>query len=95
MVLCTVCGSANGGKAFCPKFDDNEPYSIRRNRFRCSDSDCIKEFSFTSDTVFHSRKLSFKEIMIAIWEELTELTNEKGVAASHLTRKLRIEYKPV
>lgn len=88
--FCRFRWSATGGKAFCPKCGNLEPYAIRRNRFQCSDSACMKEFSVTSGTVFHSRKLSFKKIMMAIWEELT---NVKGVAALHLTRKLRVEYK--
>jgi hypothetical protein len=88
--FCAFRWSANKGQAFCPNCGNLEPYAIRRRRFRCSDSACMKEFSVTSGTVFHSRKLSFKKIIMAIWEELT---NVKGVAALHLTRKLRIEYK--
>lgn len=50
----------------------------------------MKEFSVTSGTVFHSRKLSFKKLLMAIWEEVTAV---KGLAALHLTRKLGVEYK--
>jgi hypothetical protein len=50
----------------------------------------MKEFSVTSGTVFHSRKLSFKKLLMAIWEEVTAV---KGLAALHLTRKLCVEYK--
>lgn len=50
----------------------------------------MREFSVTSGTVFHSRKLTFKKLLVAIWEEITAV---KGLAALHLTRKIGVEYK--
>ncbi|MGO6748263.1 hypothetical protein ACCS93_38800 [Rhizobium ruizarguesonis] len=50
----------------------------------------MQEFSVTSGTVFHSRKLPFKKLLMAIWEEVTAV---KDLAALHLTRKLGVEYK--
>lgn len=50
----------------------------------------MREFSVTSGTVFHSRKLTFKKLLVAIWEDITAV---KGVAALHLTRKIGVEYK--
>jgi transposase-like protein len=88
--FCAFRWSANRGNAFCPKCGDKEPYAIRRRRFRCSDPACMREFSVTSGTVFHSRKPSFKKIIMAIWEELAAV---KGMAALHLTRKINVEYK--
>ncbi len=44
----------------------------------------------TSRTVFANRKLSFKKIIMAIWEEITAA---KGMAALHLGRKLNVQYK--
>lgn len=44
----------------------------------------------TSGTVFHSRKLPFKTLIMAMWEELTPVN---GLAALHLTRKLSVQYK--
>ncbi|WP_245494059.1 hypothetical protein [Rhizobium leguminosarum] len=44
----------------------------------------------TSWTVFANRKLSFKKIIMAIWEEITAA---KGMAALHLSRKLNVQYK--
>ncbi|MGY5795240.1 transposase len=67
--FCAFRWSANKGKAFCPKCGNLEPYAIRRRRFHCSDQACMREFSVTSGTVFHPRKLSFKKIMMAIWEK--------------------------
>ncbi|MBB3320469.1 IS1595 family transposase [Rhizobium sp. BK181] len=44
----------------------------------------------TSGTVFANRKLSFKKIIMAIWEEVT---TAKGMAALHLSLKLNVQYK--
>jgi hypothetical protein len=44
----------------------------------------------TTGTVFANRKLSFKKIIMAIWEEITAA---KGMAALHLSRKLNVQYK--
>ncbi|QPB24628.1 hypothetical protein [Rhizobium sp. 007] len=44
----------------------------------------------TSGTVLANRKLSFKKIMMAIWEEITAA---KGMAALHLSRKPNVQYK--
>jgi ISXO2-like transposase domain/Transposase zinc-ribbon domain len=89
-LFCQFRWSDKGGKPFCPKCGCEEPYSIRRRRFRCSEGDCMKEFSVTSGTVFHSRRLSFKKLLMAIWEDVTAV---KGIAALHLTRKLKVSYK--
>lgn len=50
----------------------------------------MREFSVTSGTVFHSRKLPFRKLILAIWEDITAV---KGIAALHLTRKIGVEYK--
>lgn len=44
----------------------------------------------TSGTVFANRKLSFKKIIMALWEDITAV---KGMAALHLCRKLCVQYK--
>jgi transposase-like protein len=80
----------NGGKPYCPRCGCLEPYNVRRRRFRCSEPACRAEFSVTSGTVFSNRKLSFKKIIMAIWEEITAA---KGMAALHLSRKLNVQYK--
>jgi hypothetical protein len=80
----------NAGTPYCPRCGSLEPYSVRRRRFRCSEAECRAEFSVTSGTVFANRKLSFKKIIMAIWEEITAA---KGMAALHLSRKLNVQYK--
>jgi transposase-like protein len=80
----------SGGKPYCPSCGCFDPYSIRRRRYRCSSSECRSEFSVTSGTVFSNRKLSFKKLIMAIWEEISAV---KGLAALHLTRKLQVQYK--
>ncbi|TBZ33414.1 IS1595 family transposase [Rhizobium leguminosarum bv. viciae] len=77
-LFCSFRWSGDDRKPFCPRCEEKEPYAIRRRRFRCSDAGCIREFSVTSGTVFHSRKLSFKKLLIAIREEVGAV---KGLAA--------------
>lgn len=80
----------NAGEPYCPRCGCLEPYSVRRRRFRCSEPECRAEFSVTSGTVFANRKLSFKKIIMPVWEDITAA---KGMAALHLTRKLNVQYK--
>ena len=67
----------NAGEPYYPRCGCLEPYSVRRRRFRCSEPGCRPEFSVTSGTVFANRKLSFKKIIMAIWEEIAAA---KGMA---------------
>lgn len=62
------------------------PHAARR--WRCAA--CCKEFSVTSGTPFHSRKLQFKELLIAIWMFAGPA---KGLAALKLCHDLDVEYK--
>ncbi|AYM19970.1 hypothetical protein [Agrobacterium tumefaciens] len=50
----------------------------------------MRKFSVTSGTVFHSRKLTFKKLLVVIREDITAV---KGIAALHLSRKIGVEYK--
>lgn len=79
-----------GGDPVCPRCGALDPYAIRRRKFRCRAVKCRIEFSVTSGTVFHARKLPFKSILMALWEEITAV---KGMAALHLGRKIGVQYK--
>ena len=62
---------------------------IRHRRlFKCKK--CLKQFSVTSGTAFHSRKLSFKKIMLAT---LLWVNGESGHAGLRLKRDLRCNHK--
>jgi hypothetical protein len=57
--------SDNGGQPYCPHCGSAEVYSYRsRPIWRCKD--CGKQFSVTSGTIFHSRKLPHRDYLAAI-----------------------------
>ncbi|SDO08968.1 hypothetical protein [Ensifer sp. YR511] len=58
---------------------------MSRNRFKCTEKTCKVVFSVTSGTVFHARKLNFKEMLIAIWFSANSV---KGKAALQLSREI-------
>jgi transposase-like protein len=79
----------NGGEAFCPKCGSVELWHLpRRSMWRCKGCGC--QFSITSGTIFHSRKLSVRDILAAI----AIFTNgAKGYSALQLSRDLDVQYK--
>lgn len=93
--------AAKGGEPFCVWCDCEVAYRIMRNvknrktgeitqrrLFKCQK--CLKQFSVTSGTQFHSRKLSFKKIMVAI---LLFANGVAGTAALRLRRDIRCNVK--
>lgn len=62
--------------------------SRERRLFKCKK--CLKQFSVTSGTAFHSRKLSFKKIMLAT---LLWVNGEFGHAGLRLKRDIRCNHK--
>lgn len=100
-VFTAIRFAAKGGKPFCVWCDCEVVYPITRmvkNRktykvterriFKCKK--CLKQFSVTSGTTFHGRKLSFKKIMIAI---LLFANGAAGTAAMRVRRDIRCNYK--
>lgn len=90
-----------GGEPFCVWCDCEVAYPItrkvtnrktgavtKRRLFKCKK--CLKQFSSTSGTEFHGRKLSFKKIMLAT---LLFTNGAAGKAALHLRRDLRCNHK--
>lgn len=93
--------AATGGEPFCVWCKCEVVYRITRNvtnrktgavtqrrLFKCAK--CLKQFSVTSGTMFHGRKLSFKKIMAAI---LLFADGAAGKAALHLRRDIRCNHK--
>jgi transposase-like protein len=91
----------NGGEPFCPWCNCEVAYTINRtvkNRktgekrkrriFKCQD--CLKQFSVTSGTEFHGRKLSFQDIMLII---LLFVNGAAGTAALRARRDVRCNHK--
>lgn len=91
----------SGGEPSCIWCDCEVAYRITRNvknrktgvisqrrLFKCQK--CLKQFSVTSGTEFHGRKLTFKKIMLAT---LLFTNGAAGKAALHLRRDLRCNHK--
>ena len=87
--FCQLRWPENGGEAVCPDCGCCEAYNIStRRRFKCKA--CHKQFSVTSGTILHSRKLDFTDLLAAI----CLLANAaKGLSALQLSRDLGIHAK--
>ena len=77
------------GEPVCPACGCTDHYDLKsRPVWKCKG--CGKQFSITSGTIFHSRKLSLRDILGAI----AIFTNgAKGYSALHLSRDLGCDYK--
>ncbi len=80
---------SNNGKPVCDECGSVKCYAIKtRKQYRCKE--CFHTFSVTSGTLFHSHKLSYKTMLIAIML-FTNAT--KGISALQLSRDLGVQYK--
>lgn len=77
------------GKPVCPRCNGTDHYNLKsRPVWKCKA--CSKQFSLTSGTIFHSRKLTLRDILGAI----AIFTNgAKGYSALQLSRDLGCDYK--
>lgn len=76
------------GEAVCPFCGSLEHYVTARGRFACKD--CRKQFTETSGTILHSRKLSYVDLLAAI---CLVANAAKGLSALQLARDLGINPK--
>ncbi len=77
------------GDPVCPECGGVEHYNIKtRPVWKCKA--CAKQFSVTSGTIFHSRKLAVRDILAAI---AVFINGAKGYSALQLSRDLSIDYK--
>lgn len=81
--------AATDGTPVCPRCSGTEHYHLaKRKVWKCKA--CEKQFSLTSGTIFHSRKLTLRDILGAI----AIFTNgAKGYSALQLSRDLGCDYK--
>ena len=77
------------GVPCCPTCGVIGSYAIRRRRFRCKEDACRKEFSVTSGTILHSRKLDFRTLVIAF---ALSAHSAKGLAALLAKREMAVAY---
>ena len=86
--LCEIRWSENDGKPFCPHCGCVEIYTYTARRiFKCKA--CRKQFSVTSGTLFHSRKMPISQYLAAIAIFVNAV---KGVSALQLGRDLDVAY---
>lgn len=82
----------NGGAPFCPSCGSTRYYDIatRPRWWKCARKGCRKQFSATSGTIFHSRKLSFLKLVTLVFHFAD---CAKGTSACELGIKFETEYK--
>lgn len=78
-VVCPHCGKRH--RAF---------FLSSRKWWRCAKPDCRREFSVTSQTALAYHKLSFVDLLAALYLFVNHL---KGISAITLSRELGISYK--
>lgn len=79
----------NDGEPFCPHCGCLGVYEYKSRRiFKCKG--CEKQFSLTSGTIFADRKMSYRDILIAI---AIFVNGAAGHAALRMTRDLGCSYK--
>lgn len=81
--------SENDGKPYCPHCGVDAVYRYKcRPQFKCKG--CEKRFTLTSGTLFHSRKMSLKDILYAI---VDFATTAQGTAAALSMLRWKCTYK--
>lgn len=79
----------NDGAAFCPRCGCAAVYTIKtRRKWKCKA--CAYNFSVTSGTVFASRKLEFRDILLAIG---LFANGAKGISGLQLARDMNVQPK--
>ena len=77
------------GEPYCPECGCCDAYDLKtRQVYKCKG--CHKQYSITSGTIFHSRKLTVRDILAAI--EIF-INGAKGYSALQLSRDLSVDYK--
>ena len=77
------------GAPVCPNCGSLDCYDLAtRQVYKCKD--CAKQYSITSGTIFHGRKLPVRDILAAI---AVFINGAKGYSALQLSRDLSVDYK--
>jgi transposase-like protein len=81
--------SETDGNPVCPECGSDKCYDLAtRQVYKCKA--CGKQYSITSGTIFHARKLAVRDILAAI---AVFVNGAKGYSALQLSRDLSIDYK--
>ncbi len=77
------------GEPICPECGCVDHYDLKtRQVYKCKG--CAKQYSITSGTVFHGRKLQVRDILAAI---AIFINGAKGYSALQMSRDLGVDYK--
>ncbi|MEL6283811.1 MAG: IS1595 family transposase [Pseudomonadota bacterium] len=88
-IFAKIRWSETGGEPICPTCGCVEHYDLKsRPVWKCKG--CGKQFSLTSGTIFHARKLAVRDILAAI---AIFVNGAKGFSALQLSRDLCVDYK--
>jgi transposase-like protein len=81
----------NGGEPFCPWCEHRKVYSITtRKKWRCGSPSCRRDFSATSGTIFASRKLPYRDLLLL---SAHFVNAAKGLSAIRMSQELEVTYK--
>ena len=85
----TIRWPETDGEAVCPQCGCIESYNITtRRKFKCKG--CHHQYSVTSGTIFHSRKLDFVDLLAGI---CLFVTGSKGMSSVQFSRTMDVQYK--
>lgn len=81
----------NDGEPFCPWCGHKEVYTISTRRtWKCASKVCRRNFSPTSRTIFASRKLPYRELLLLVAHFVNAA---KGLSAIRMSQELEVTYK--
>lgn len=87
--FCNLRWFNTNSEPVCPHYNCAEAHHMTtRQKLKCKA--CARQFSVTSGTIFASRKLSYRDHLLAI---AIFMNCAKGYAALHLSRDLDGQYK--
>lgn len=87
--FCKLRWPETDGEPICPRCGCVEAYKITtRRRFKCAA--CSHQYSVTSGTILHSRKMAFVDLLAAI---CIMVNAAKGLSALQLSRDLDCQHK--
>lgn len=84
--FCKLRWPETEGEPVCPKCGSLDAYKITtRRKFKCKHAGCHHQFSPTSGTILHSRKMAFMDLLAAI---ALVVNSAKGKSALQLAREV-------
>jgi len=87
--FCELRWPETNGEAVCPQCGCTESYKITtRRKFKCKG--CHHQYSVTSGTILHSRKMDFVDLLAAV---CLFVTGSKGMSAVQFSRTMDVQYK--